>query len=140
MNIQSLHPYYLQQMGIEPWLLRSTAPKACVKLMVVGVGLERENRLLMNMLKSIDLSPQDTCIFSADPAGALDGCLKKIKEIAPLVLFVMGDIATIDAVKTHYPGIVLIKTHHPNDLIKHPAGKKKAYHDLLDAQQGLITC
>ena len=140
MNIQSLHPYYLQQMGIEPWLLRPRAPQPCVKLMVVGVGLERENRLLMNMLKSIDLSTQDACIFSVEPSGSLDACLKKIKEIAPLVLFAMGDIATIDEVKTHYPRMLLIKSHPLVNLISDPVCKKKAYRDLLDAQQWLVAC
>ena len=138
MNNRALHPYYLQQMGIEPWLLRPKAPKARVKLMVMGVGLDCENRLLMNMLKSIDLSPEDVCLFPVDPSSTLDAYLEKIIQIAPWLLFVMGSVPAIDEVKVHYPGIPLIKSHHPVDLVRNPADKKIAYRDLLEAQALLV--
>lgn len=140
MSKHSLHPYYLQQMGIESWLLRPKAPKARVKLMVMGVGLDGESRLLMNMLKSIDLSVEDVCVFSIEPVSTFDVYFDKIEQFTPCAFFLMGDVPEIDAVKTNYPGIPLIQSPHPIDLIQTPANKKQAYHDLLAAQRWLAAC
>ena len=40
---QTLHPYYLQQMGIETWNIRKPQTQT-IKLMVIGEALEANGR------------------------------------------------------------------------------------------------
>ena len=130
MNNRALHPYYLQQMGIEPWVLRPKDRVARVKVMVVGGALDLNGRLLLNMFKSIALSLDDVNLLPVENTSTLDLCKQKILDVAPQVLLVMGQFNAVDS--SHYHGIPL--------FVIDPSDKKSAYRDLLKAQQILVTC
>lgn len=147
----SLHPYYLQQMGIETWSIRQPSIKPeqpAIKLMVICEAADTDKKtagLLDKMLKTIDLAPADICIKST----LIDDIRQQISTKSPQLLLVLGRTATqflLNDVnplsklrsKTHdYQGQPFVVSYHPIDLIQHPVDKKYAYQDLLYIQKML---
>ncbi len=144
-----LHPYYLQQMGIETWLMRQpvTFPEPqLIKLMILGDALDTDNKaasLLNKMLSSIDLSPEEICIKSS----LTDDLIQQITTKCPQLLlalgntaiqFLLNDASPLNELrsKTHdYQGQAFVVSYHPTDLLQQPADKKYAYQDLLYIQK-----
>lgn len=148
----TLHPYYLQQMGIETWLIRQPPTKfesRPIKLMVICDVMDTDTKtigLLNKMLNSIDLLTEDICFkFSWT-----DEILQQITSSPPQLLLVMDSAAikrllneTTDSFTTlrckmhDYQGLPFVVSYHPADLLKRPADKKYAYQDLLYIQKTL---
>jgi len=142
---KTLHPYYLQQMGIESWVVRKPHGQN-VKLWVIGEALDINKQaqgLFNKMLSSIGLLPEDIRIKST----LSDHLLQEIRTNPPQLLLAMGNDAIQfllnDAQdssnlrgKIHtYHNTPLIVSYHPIDLLQHPIDKKQAYQDLLFIQQ-----
>ena len=141
---KTLHPYYLQQMGIETWVVRQPLTQS-IKLMIIGDALDDDKQamsLFNKMLASIGLTSEDVSI-----SGILSDALKqKIITHPPQLLLAIGNAAikslnkeiqplyTLRSKTHHYHGVPLIVSYHPADLLQHPADKKFAYQDLLRIQ------
>ncbi len=135
---KTLHPYYLQQMGIETWLVRHPVAQT-IKLMIVGEALD-VNQLFSKMLNSIGLSSEDVCLKSS----LSPDLPQEIKKNPPQLLLALGSavqfllhqpLHTLRGKIHDYNGIPLIVSYHPTELLQHPADKKYAYQDLLRVQQ-----
>ena len=114
--------YYLQTMGIEPWVMRHTESQA---LMTVVVDAEirdvNQNKLFHAMFRSIGVSEDMLDVVYGLDA---DNFKKHIQKINPRVVIALGcKVEACD--KT--PVIVM---HHPSDLLQNPSDKKKAYAEL----------
>lgn len=140
---QNLHPYYLQQMGIETWLLRKPITKS-TKLMVVGEALDTKqaSSLFCKMLHSIGLTLDDVSL----KVRLSDDLIQQITINPPQLLLAVGDpairfllneslsLSNLRCKLHHYHGVPLVVSYHPNDLLQHPYDKKSAYQDLLYIQ------
>ncbi len=140
---ENLHPYYLQQMGIETWTVRKPTVKT-VKLMVVADALDSSQAaksLLVKMLGSIGLALKDVSIKT----GLTSKLLAEIDMNPPLLLLAAGNAAgqfflkqpQITGTVHAYHNIPLVVSYHPADLLQHPVNKKQAWQDLLCIQQML---
>lgn len=118
-----LHAYYLQQMGIEPWILRDKKP--LLQGMVISDTLEGRSLVLLHaMLKSIGLLPHDVLIGGLDLLDSV--CARK-----PLAVLSLGPCAGyLRGLEQDIHGIPLIVTHHPEHLLEHPIDKREALNDL----------
>ena len=132
-----LHHYYLQQMGIEPWIIRRSSSQTKIKLLILAENFPFEGKvasLFNNMLKSIGLLPSDISILSE--------CLDK-----NIPIFVFGAVSAHALLNNTEPlanlrqklhtiqGQPVLVSFHPNDLLQHPYDKKKAYQDLQQMEQ-----
>jgi hypothetical protein len=144
----SLRHYYLQQMGIDLWLMRNTSVDdqchAC-KILVIAPELLSHSSLLTNMILSIGLSKEDvqTCAFSESS----DSLLQQIKQYHPQVLLVFGvdagrcffnEYSSFEMMRRQgheFHGIPLVVSFHPRDVLQTPILKKQVYQDLLLVQR-----
>ena len=123
--------YYLQQMGITPWVLRQ---KVVARLVIVAKtqGLSAE-RLLNKILQSVQLQANDVYI--------VDNLPENIKSINPkLILVLHEDVASLKQSRERmhpHQGIDVMVSYHPAYLLRNPQYKKKAYHDWLKVRQWL---
>lgn len=118
-----LHAYYLQQMGIDPWILRDKKP--LLQGMVIGEALEgRSLVLLYAMLKSIGLLPHELLIGGfdlLDSAGARK----------PLAILSLGACAGYSrGLEQDIHGIPMIVTHPVAHVLEHPIDKREVLNDL----------
>jgi hypothetical protein len=114
--------YYLQTMGIEPWVIRRTESSV---LMTVVMDAEihdaSQNKLFYAMFRSIDVSEDMLeVVYDLDESSFK----KHIQKTKPRVIIALG--CKVEACDTT-PVIVM---HHPSDLLQNPIDKKKAYADL----------
>lgn len=131
-----LHPYYLQQMGIERWVLKTTPMGTFgLKLLVLGKLPDEDSRLFKKMLHSIGVSIEEITIVSVLDEQTV---LSSIQMNRPRALWVMGSQAMqslrLEVVRgcvQYYHGLPLVVSDHPTDLRCTPIKKKQAYHDLL---------
>ena len=141
---KALHPYYLQQMGIESWLIRNPPVEPSMPW-IIGESMEtnpQAEKLLNNMLSSIGLNRDKFQLQTT----LSDQLLQDINAHPPLFILAMGDAAVRflfnqDASTNHLRGtshafhqIPLVVSYHPLDLLNNPANKKQAYQDLLRIQ------
>lgn len=132
--LTSKQTYYLQTMGIEPWVMRRTESQALVMVVVDTPAFDaNQNKLFYVMLRSVGLSEDDVSV--------VDG-LQHLNKIKPHVVLALGHAAgqnvlnnsvTFDDMRKQahsYENTPVIVTHHPSDLLEHPINKKEAYRDL----------
>ena len=145
---KTLHPYYLQQMGIETWVIRKNKAQT-MKLMVICDDLDTGG-LFSKMMNSIGLAVEDVCTKSCLSSTILE----EITLNPPQLLLALGDTAipsllnhsqplnTLRSKLHDYHGTPLIFSYHPVHLLTNPIDKKNAYQDLLLVQQILTqsTC
>ena len=133
----NLRHYYLQQMGIDPWVTRQTTSQSKVKLIILAEDFPFEGKaasLLNKMLNSIGLSPDDI--------GALPACSD---QAVPILILgttsaqrLLNNAESLPSLrqKIHdFKGQQVLVSYHPNDLLDHPEDKKNAYQDLLRVEQ-----
>ena len=142
---KALHSYYLQQMGIENWIIRK--PEVVqTKLWVIGQDFDNNSlaRGLFNkMLSSIGLLVEDVCLKSC----VSEQLLQELNSCPPRVILALGNDPIRDLLNTNQPLISLrgqvhavhevpvVVSYSPIDLLKQPIDKKKSYQDLLFIQQ-----
>lgn len=145
---QALQDYYLQIMGIDRWVLRSSAQhnESCktsgnpqAKLMIVGETLEKHSTAFFNqMLASIGLTLDDVFLltFSKSPALSTDILIGQIEIIQPEWILSLGEPGAqlLKESLTTFEPIPLITIDHPSDLLNNPGDKKQAYRELLKLQ------
>lgn len=136
--------YYLQQMGIETWIVRSGPgiKNSESVMMVVGIGVD-EYRLFNKMVASIGLS--DVNLYKMDGFNH-DELTKQLRAVKPSLIFAAGcnagqfllnETQSLDLMRAtphDYQGVPVIVSYHPNDLLRNPLDKRKTYQDLLCAQ------
>ncbi len=145
---RSLHAYYLDQMGIETWVLRRSSKsdtRQHFKLIVLAKPtdeLKQEDpfsgqcgALLKKMIKSIGLSPDDIEFMPLLSTGLPESLADKVSSGSPQAILVMGKNLALS--NHHYQGVPLVVTYHPSDLLMTPFYKKKAFQDLLLVRQFL---
>ena len=133
--------YYLQQMGIDPWVLRpvmcSMSPHSATDYYLTIIGeapkTPSSRKLFKNMLKSIGLKENDVCWYLPT----------EINTPASPVIWVMGINAWQDLFNTtgtlqalrgqvhDYNGSAVVVSHALADLLQSPHYKKASYDDLL---------
>lgn len=114
--------YYLQTMGIEPWVMRRTeSPVLITVVMNAEIHDTSQNKLFYAMFRSIGVSKDMLDIICDINAEHLKNHIHKTK---PRVIIALGcKVEACD--KT--PVIVM---HHLSELLQNPSNKKKVYHDL----------
>ena len=121
---RSLQNYYLQQMGIEPWVLRSRV-SGCALVVIVDELFGDTHELFNNMLQSIRLTQNDIILTEKKD---VEICLKKFQPLAILSLGIFDGGSRGVTQMLH--GLPLIVTHHPSYLLAHCQCKKESYDDL----------
>ncbi|MFZ2314510.1 MAG: uracil-DNA glycosylase family protein [Gammaproteobacteria bacterium] len=134
---------HYRTLELMPWELRRTnvVTDANTTLMIIddASGLD-DGKLFTAMLKTIPLNREDIC-FTTISNELLD---EQITLMKPQLLLVVGLPAAHHLLKTkaslesmrnqlhhyHQGNMPLIITYHPNDLLKSPIDKKKAFLDL----------
>ena len=139
--------YYLQQMGIETWVVRTRQGTKNLEaknsiMMVVGIGVD-EYRLFNKMVASIGLS--DVNLYKINGFNHAE-LIQQLGAVQPRLIFAAGcnagqfllnDTQSLDLMRTKphdYQGVPVIVSYHPNDLLRNPLDKRKTYQDLLLAQ------
>lgn len=144
---EAIQRYYLQQMGIETWALRHHQETANpIILMVLGAGGD-EHRLFNKMFISIGLSAVNIYMTNALSHSEL---AQQLSAVKPQLIFAAGctvgqfllnDTGPLEALRSKrqdYQGTPVVVSFHPDDLIRNPIDKKKAYQDLLLIQDMII--
>jgi len=132
--------YYLQTMGIEPWVMRNTHSQVLMTVVVDASILDdKQSKLLYAMFRSIGLSEEMIdVVYDLNT----DNLKKHIQKIKPRIIIALGCTAgqnllhtqsTFDSMRRQrhtYDGTPLVVTYHPSDLLQNPIDKKEAYRDL----------
>ncbi len=115
--------------------------------MLAAIGLPRETVYIANVLKCRPPNNRDP---KPDEAANCRGYLERqIALVQPRLILVVGRIAAQNLLQTTAPlarlrnqvhreplsGTPVIATYHPAYLLRQPADKRKAWQDLLFAQQ-----
>jgi hypothetical protein len=118
--------YYLQQLGVDPWVKRSVPILITSKDEINSKALS----LLENMLKSINLNLK-TLRINKD----INTLEQKILVLDPQFILILG---SIEGIPMHQPCTFhnrpCIATYHPMDLLNKPKYKATAYSDLLKVE------
>lgn len=131
--VNHLHHYYLQQMGIEPWILRHKPLQSPIKLLVAAPTVPLEGKaatLLQNMLKSIGLLPTEWSIFSENSLLNQPVLILGV-QFAQALLNTTKPLVDLRGIPHTHQGRMFFVTYHPSDLLQAPEDKKRAYQDLL---------
>lgn len=141
---KNLHHYYLQQMGIEPWLIRkleTTAIPSKIKLVIRSEGLPFEDKaanLLNKMLTSIGLTSDEVDLKGNDAISQSTLILALGTAAAQNLLNSTASLSEMRCKIHDVQGQSVCVSYHPNDLLQQPKDKKNAYQDLLRVEQ-LLT-
>lgn len=115
--------------------------------MLAAIGLPREAVFIMNVLKCRPPNNRDP---KPEEANACRAYLQRqIELLQPKVIMVVGRVAAQNLLKTDLPlgrmrgrvhqlpdtNIPVVVTYHPAYLLRKPSEKRKAWQDLLMAQQ-----
>ena len=138
---QNLRHYYLQQMGIEPWLIRkfeTTAISSKIKLVIRSEGLPFEDKaanMLNKMLTSIGLSSDEVDLKGNDAISEPTLILALGTAAAQNLLNSTASLSEMRGKIHNIQGQSVCVSYHPNDLLNQPKDKKNAYQDLRRVQQ-----
>lgn len=146
----TLHLYYLQEMGIETWQIRQapTFQAPTIKLMIIGdapfaanpndLFAGKAGGLLSKMLNTIGLTAEDVCFLPTSTLNFTKELLQRVQTNPPHMLLAIGNIKSLNTARGNvcdYQGTPLLEIYHPRDLLIQPANKKNAYQDLLCVQK-----
>ncbi len=108
--------------------------------MLRGIGLEREQVFIANILKCRPPKNRDPQV---EEAAACEGYLKQqLALVSPKIILAVGRIAAQNLLKTttpigklrglvhDYQGVPLVVTYHPAYLLRSPLEKRRAFDDL----------
>jgi DNA polymerase III psi subunit len=114
--------YYLQTMGIEPWVMRRVeSPELITVVMAQRLENPRQKKLMQAMFQSMGVSEKMLDIVYDTHADNLKKHLHKTK---PRVIIALG--CKVD-VCDETPVVIM---HHPADLLQNPCKKHEVYHAL----------
>jgi len=138
--LSNLQTYYLQTMGIEPWVLRKSESQALITVLLDEKICDvNQKKLFCAMFQSIVLPEEMLDVVYALNA---DGFKQHINKVKPQVIVALGHAAgknlfnnhaTLESMRKHvhaYEKTHVIVTYHPLDLLQDPIDKKEAYRDL----------
>lgn len=126
--------HYLKLMGIDTWQLRPrTKEKPQPRLMLISAPFAKPaGRLLDAMLETIGHTRQSVELIELPEDHSAIYLTQRITDFNPTLLVTLGNIHA-----THSLNIPLIVTYHPDELLKTPKNKAKAYADLQLIMQTL---
>ncbi|MDF1684110.1 MAG: hypothetical protein P1U36_05590 [Legionellaceae bacterium] len=118
--------YYLQTMGIEPWVMRRAESSGLITVvMSQPMHDARQKKLCDAMFRSIGVSEDMLdMVYNLDA----DKLKTHVQQTQPRVMIALGSQleGKIDAGDQ----VLVITMHHPADLLQNPHHKKEAYHAL----------
>lgn len=122
--------YYLQTMGVEPWVMRRAelSPESSVLITVVmekPIHDARQKKLCNAMFRSIGLS--DDMLDMVDNLDA-DNLKTRVQKTQPRVIIMLGN--KLEGKVDVGDKMLVIAMHHPSELLQNPHNKKEAYHAL----------
>lgn len=122
-NDPSLQAYYLQQLGIDAWILRPQ--RTVTPVVVLGEALVGDSLILWtHMLRSIGLAARDISIGMDD----IDGRLKRLN---PRAILSFGPHQGFQRGVIHQmKGYPLVIIHDPLVILENLRLKKETYADL----------
>lgn len=127
--LSNLQTYYLQTMGIEPWVMRHSESQAQVTVVLDAKFSDaNQQKLFYAMFRSIGLS-EDMLNIVYDISS--DSFKLHVSKIQPQVIIALG--CHVEACHT----TPVITMHHPSDLLKNPIIKKEAYAHLASVKAAL---
>lgn len=139
----SLHPYYLQQMGIPLWELRlsTDTPIGCIPKLVILIeeALEegREKSLFRQMLFSIGLREGDIQLLVLPTESSV--LPSEILKSARIIMTLGYKAAEWYRNNKEIQTIPCVVSSSPKHLLLHGQDKKKAYKDWLQVKDHLLA-
>ncbi|NCT56124.1 MAG: hypothetical protein GW760_00170 [Legionella sp.] len=114
--------YYLQTMGIEPWVMRRVeSPELITVVMEQRLENPRQKKLIQAMFQSMGVSENMLDMLYDSEADNLNQHIHKTK---PRVIVALGCKVEV---RDETP---VVNMHHPAELLQNPCDKKKVYHAL----------
>jgi hypothetical protein len=123
--------YYLNQIGIRPWIKRQDVTKLFI--FVPSNLSSTANTLLKQMIKYIHLETKELLLIPVQDSGSLVDYQYQIDQKNPCAILAIGVITSPLNLKCS-----LVTCDSPEALLLHPAQKKKAFQALSYLNQ-LIT-
>ncbi len=123
----NLNLYYLNQMGIRPWIKRTEVLEDRVKLFVFSPSnlSIKATTLLNQMIKYIHLDSHELILIPVQDSGSLSHYKHQIDQKKPSAILVIGIIPA--QLNLNCP---VVTCDSPDDLLQHPAHKKKVFKEL----------
>lgn len=148
--VKSLHPYYLEQMGIETWVIRKPTAQYTKPWILLDEQDSNALKLFNNMLLSLEILLENVMVVS----NLTEDTLQKIQINPPLFILVLGQKAakfllnidqTVNDLRGDihsYHAVPVLVSYHPSELLKQPNHKKNAWKDLVLFNQKItqVTC
>ena len=119
--------YYLNQMGIEPWVLKTTGPRLLV-LVAEELHSDKERKLLQAILHFINLSQAEVLIKSITTLNTEVSQFENSSLIAVLLL-------TDDNEQDKKISCPCFKSPSLKKLLDHPKAKKQLLIELIKIKQ-----
>ena len=135
--------YYLNQLGIYPWVLNKETSSLLNKqdvlkphllqiVIIKSLNFNSKAELLLNKLMNyIDLDDSNSLMMNInkDNESQPDYLYKRIKEISPSAIIIFNNESEelYNTLKVDCP---LVLSIDPDYLLNNPSAKRKAYHDL----------
>jgi|GEM_PF-1889006 len=122
--------YYLQTMGIEPWVMRraeSFVESSGLITVVIEQPMHdaRQKKLCNAMFRSIGVSEDMLDVVHNLDADYLE---KHVRKTQPRVMIALG--SQLEGKIDVGAQALVVTMHHPADLLQNPHHKKEAYHAL----------
>ncbi len=148
--------YYLHQMDVTLWEPKNTHVDWMIIIDTPELSSDKSTQLFDAMIQSIGKARSDICVVNILKSQSADNqallLKQQIGQVLPKVILVLGQHATqfllnidspiesIDELrgKSHYYGekkTPVLVSYHPEDLLKNPLNKSKAFADLLRFNQ-----
>ncbi len=132
----NLSLYYLEQLGIKPWIKRDEGQLEKKKQLVVLLddSLSSKARFLLDkILDFISLDKHDKPLILTEKADA--ATLKRCNRYDALVVLNFRKAHSVNIIEElkgqSSPRLSLIDMSSPDDLLSHPVDKKKVFQQLL---------
>jgi superfamily II DNA/RNA helicase len=124
--------YYLNQMGIRPWIRKTlSAPKAYWVVMVSSTLQRNAQELLQQILQFLQ-DEQLIHVIKVTKEDSEDQVSQILKQYSPQKIFVFGmHLADFFTNEAKYPTVL---TLCPSQLIQQPSKKKQVFYELLQAK------
>ncbi len=130
--------YYLNQLGIRPWVPRVPLLPLAKLLIVISTELNnRASLLLERMMSSIDIDKDRYSLFYVGGKSFqhdFQHAMKQIANQSELLCLVLGSV-DLGAMKLKLNQSTIIESLDLNYVVENPLKKKRVYNDLLSLKQ-----
>ncbi len=132
----NLSLYYLNQLGIRPWIKRTEVLEDRLKLFVFSPSnLSIKATILLNqMIKYIHLDSNELILIPIQDSASLSDYRHQIDQKNPLAVLVIG--INPSQLNLNCP---MVLCDSPDDLLQHPTHKKKVFQELSYLNQIIVS-